>query len=83
MLKRPLSFDWYPHHFVYGGVGWWVSSQGERSERRGCRGDWGRLGDAHGAERRRLRESSPGPRIRRGAGGLNWGPLEAELPEKE
>ena len=21
MLKRPLSFGWYPHHFVYGGVG--------------------------------------------------------------
>jgi hypothetical protein len=45
-----------------GGVGWRVSRQGER---RDCRGDWGER-CAHGAERRRLRESSPGARIRRG-----------------
>jgi uncharacterized protein GlcG (DUF336 family) len=39
--------------------------------RRNCRGDRTERG-ADGAERHRLRESSPGARIRCGAGGLNW-----------
>jgi uncharacterized protein GlcG (DUF336 family) len=47
------------------GVSTQVSHQGER---RGCRGDRAERG-AHGAKRRRLRESSPSARTRyRGAG---------------
>jgi uncharacterized protein GlcG (DUF336 family) len=44
-------------------VGWWVSHQGRR---RNCRGDRVERG-AHGTERRRLRKSSSGARIRCGA----------------
>ena len=47
-----------------GGVGRRVPHQGGR---RNCRGDRGERG-AHGAERRGLRESSPGARTRCGAG---------------
>ena len=54
-----------PNACACGGVGWRVSHQGER---RGCRGDRAERG-AHGAKRRRLRESSPSARTRcRGAG---------------
>src|SRR5712691_6526375 len=57
--KRPLTFGWHSHPCAYGGVGWRVSHYGERG---GCRGHWSKRG-ARGAERRRLRESSPGARI--------------------
>ncbi len=48
-------FGRHPHACACSGVGWRVSHQGER---RGCRGDRGER-SAHGAERHRLRESSP------------------------
>src|ERR1700676_2735585 len=46
----------HPHACACSGVGWRVSHQGER---RGCRGDRPER-SAHGAERRRLRESGSG-----------------------
>jgi hypothetical protein len=59
----PASLPW--HVWRRGVVGFPLSG------RRICRGDRAER-SAHGAERRRLRESSPGARIRRGACGLNW-----------
>jgi uncharacterized protein GlcG (DUF336 family) len=56
----PSSFGRYPHACACGGVGRRVSHQGER---RNCRGDRGER-SARGAERCRLRESSPGARTR-------------------
>jgi len=50
---RPVAFGRHPHACACSGVGWRVSHQGER---RGCRGDRPER-SAHGAERRRLRES--------------------------
>ena len=62
---RPVTFGGHPHACACGGVGWRVSHQGER---RGCRSDRAERG-AHGAKRRRLRESGPSARTRcRGAG---------------
>ena len=60
---RPVAFGRHAHACPYGGVGWRVSHQGRW---RNCRSDRGER-SAHGAERRRLRESSPGARTRCGA----------------
>jgi hypothetical protein len=57
---RPVAFGRHPHACACSGVGWRVSHQGER---RGCRGDRPER-SAHGAERRRLRESGSGRRTR-------------------
>jgi uncharacterized protein GlcG (DUF336 family) len=59
--ERPVAFGGHAHACACGGVGRRVSHQGER---RNCRGDR-RERSAGGAERRRLRESSPGARTRR------------------
>src|SRR6266404_2479672 len=66
--RRPVAFGRHPHACAYGRVGWWVSDPGEW---RSCRGDRAERG-AHGAERRRLRESSLSARVRYGGCGLNW-----------
>jgi uncharacterized protein GlcG (DUF336 family) len=64
----PSLLAGHPHACACGGVGWRVSHKGGW---RNCRCDRAERG-AHGAERRRLRESSPSARIRCSACGLNW-----------
>ena len=58
--ERPVAFGGHAHACACSGVGWRVSDQGEG---RNCRGDRSER-SAHGAERRRLRESSSGCRTR-------------------